>query len=92
MNLKRKHAVRRAVAAAALLLLLTQTALAGSASYLLTVKDGFLCVRDMRSGQWVHTTAIAVDTFSQRDQLLLECGIFLRDRADVTRAMEDFCS
>lgn len=87
-----KLTIRCAGVAAAILLLLTQSALAGSAEFILTTKVGFLAVRDVASGIWVQTTTIPATGFSDRDRLLLECGVPLRSRADFTRALEDFCS
>lgn len=87
-----KLTIRCASVAAALLLLLTQSVLAGSMKFILTTKSGFLAVRDVASGSWVQTTAIPVTGFSDRDRLLLECGVPLHSSADFTRALEDFCS
>ena len=87
--MKKQLRFRRAAAALALLFLLCTPA---AAAYTMTVDDGFVAVRENATGQWVYRSNVPAGMLSPRDQLLLEAGIVLENRADFTRAMEDFCS
>lgn len=62
------------------------------ASYILRAEDGFLRAREEPGGALVYQSEIPVSALPERDRFLLAAGLFLPDRAALTRAMEDFCS
>ena len=62
------------------------------AAYTMTVHNGFVAVQENATGDWIYCSDIPAQMLSHRDQLLLEAGILLENRADFTRAIEDFCS
>lgn len=72
--------------------LLLTAALLAAAPYTMTRHQGFIAVRENDGGRWIYRSEVPVDALAARDQLLLELGLGLYDRADFTRAVEDFCS
>ena len=81
----------RPAAAVAATLALT-TAAAAAAPCLMTEHDGFVCIVDGDTGEFLYRSDVPVDLLSQRDRLLLEAGIPLESQTDFTSALEDFCS
>ena len=75
-----------------LVLYLLVAALLAAPPYTMTHRQGFIAVRENEGGQWVYCSEIPVEALASRDQLLLELGLGLYNRADFTRAVEDFCS
>lgn len=61
------------------------------ALYLLQLRRGRVCWYDARSGVW-HETNICADALSRSDRALLSNGLSFDSRAELTRALEDFCS
>lgn len=77
----------------ALLLLLTIGVCAEApAQYTMRLHEGRICVQEAATGEWIYCSDVCGSMLSQRDQLLLENGIALHDRAEFTSAIEDFCS
>ena len=76
----------------AILLLATLASAAEEMHYTMTIRDGFVCVRNDENGQWVYCSQVHAESLSQRDQLLLKAGIPLNNQAEFTSAIEDFCS
>lgn len=60
--------------------------------YTMTHDRGFIAVRDNAAGGWAYRSEVPLETLSPQDRFLLELGLGLENRADFTRAVEDFCS
>lgn len=77
----------------AVMFILAATVIAGtSPAYTMTIHKDCICIREDASGRWVYTSPVRASTLSPQNQLLLEAGIPLYDRAEFTSAIEDFCS
>lgn len=62
-----------------------------SALYLLQLHGDRVCWYDVPGGVW-HETNTGAGTLSKDDQTLLSGGLVFDSRAELTRALEDFCS
>ena len=76
----------------AVLLLAAPVFAAQEFQYTMTIRDGFISVRNEADGSWVYCSQVHADSLSQRDQMLLKAGIPLNNQAEFTSAIEDFCS
>lgn len=91
--MKFRCVLRRSVILLSSLLLLTALVTAAELpTYTMTVHEGFICVKEMSSGDWIYCTRVRADMLPPADQLLLEAGVPLCSQAEFTSAVEDFCS
>lgn len=63
----------------------------GCAVFLLRLQNGRVCWYDGAQGRWFETSVCA-DALTKADQALLSDGLTFDTRAQLTRALEDFCS
>ncbi len=61
------------------------------AGFLLRLQNGRVCWYDGAQARWFETSVCA-DALSSADRALLSGGLTFDTRAQLTRALEDFCS